>query len=57
MAYMISCLDKKCYDFSYFRPEKECPELPDPDNGQVHISGRHFQVSADMSRLRSVSIV
>ena len=31
-----------------FRPEKECPELPDPDNGQVHISGRHFQVSLDI---------
>ena len=28
-----------------FRPEKECPELPDPDNGQVHLTGRNFQVS------------
>ena len=28
------------------RPEKECPELPDPDNGQVHLSGRHFQDQA-----------
>ncbi len=27
------------------RPEKECPELPDPDNGQVHLTGRNFQVS------------
>ena len=27
-------------------PEKECPELPDPDNGQVHLSGRHFQDQA-----------
>lgn len=27
------------------RPEKECPELPDPDSGQVHLTGRNFQVS------------
>ena len=23
---------------------QECPELPDPPNGQVHLTGRHFQV-------------
>ena len=37
-----------CSDVSHdgmFRPEKECPELPDPDNGQVHLTGRNFQVS------------
>ena len=31
------------------RPEKECPELPDPDNGQVHLSGRNFQVFIHVS--------
>ena len=41
-----TCHDVRCHD-DMFRPEKECPELPDPDNGQVHISGRHFQVSLD----------
>ena len=29
---------------SCVRPEKECPELPDPHHGQVHLTGRHFQV-------------
>ena len=33
--------DIKC---SILRPEKECPELPDPSHGQVHLTGRHFQV-------------
>ena len=28
---------------SCIRPEKECPELPDPHHGQVHLTGRHFQ--------------
>ena len=32
---------------SCVRPEKECPELPDPDHGQVHLTGRHFQVEIE----------
>ena len=42
--------------FYIFRPEKECPELPDPDNGQVHISGRHFQVRANIIINSEVSL-
>ena len=34
-----------------FRPEKECPELPDPDNGQVHLTGRNFQVTDNVTFL------
>ena len=26
------------------RPERECPELADPEHGQVSYTGRHFQV-------------
>ena len=26
------------------RQERECPELADPDHGQVSYTGRHFQV-------------
>ena len=40
-----------------FRPEKECPELPDPDNGQVHLTGRNFQVSGIVTFLTSIIIV
>ena len=28
---------------------QECPELPDPPNGQVHLTGRHFQVLSQRS--------
>ena len=40
------CLCDGLCGLSCVRPEKECPELPDPDNGQVHLSGRHFQDQA-----------
>ena len=40
-----------------FRPEKECPELPDPDNGQVHLTGRNFQVSGIETFLSSMIIL
>ena len=40
-----------------FRPEKECPELPDPDNGQVHLTGRNFQVSDNVTFLTSMIIL
>ena len=38
------CLCDGLCGMSCIRPEKECPELPDPPNGQVHLTGRHFQV-------------
>ena len=38
------CLCDGLCGLSCIRPEKECPELPDPDNGQVTLGGRHFQV-------------
>ena len=38
------CLCDGVCGMSCIRPEKECPELPDPPNGQVHLTGRHFQV-------------
>ena len=31
-------------DMSPARPERECPELADPEHGQVSYTGRHFQV-------------
>merc|ERR1719204_1056990 len=37
------CLCDGICGMSCIRPEKECPELPDPPNGQVHLTGRHFQ--------------
>ena len=37
------CLCDDLCGMSCIRPEKECTELPDPPNGQVHLSGRHFQ--------------
>ena len=40
------CLCDGLCGLSCVRPEKECPELPDPDSGQVHLSGRHFQDQA-----------
>ena len=43
-----TCHDVRCHD-DMFRPEKECPELPDPDNGQVHLTGRNFQVSDNVN--------
>ena len=39
------CLCDGLCGLSCIRPEKECPELPDPENGQVTLDGRHFQVS------------
>ena len=39
------CLCDGLCGMSCIRPEKECPELPDPDSGQVTLGGRHFQVS------------
>jgi len=41
------CLCDDLCGMSCIRPEKECPELPDPPNGQVHLSGRHFQDQAE----------
>ena len=38
------CLCDSVCGLSCVRPEKECPELPDPEDGQVHLTGRHFQV-------------
>ena len=46
----VDCAKKENFFFNnkitndLSRPEKECPELPDPDNGQVHLTGRNFQV-------------
>ena len=34
------CLCDGICGLSCIRPEKECPELPDPPNGQVHLTGR-----------------
>ena len=39
------CLCDGLCGLSCIRPEKECPELPDPNQGQVTLDGRHFQVS------------
>lgn len=36
------CLCDGACGMSCIRPEKECPELPDPPHGQVHLTGRHF---------------
>ena len=41
------CLCDGLCGMSCVRPEKECPELPDPDHGQVHLTGRHFQVEIE----------
>ena len=38
------CLCDGLCGLSCIRPEKECPELPDPEQGQVQLDGRHFQV-------------
>ena len=38
------CLCDGLCGLSCIRPEKECPELPDPEHGQVTLGGRHFQV-------------
>ena len=38
------CLCDGLCGLSCIRPEKECPELPDPEHGQVQLDGRHFQV-------------
>ena len=40
------CLCDGLCGLSCIRPEKECPELPDPEQGQVQLDGRHFQVSS-----------
>ena len=40
------CLCDGLCGLSCIRPERECPELPDPANGQVSLTGRHFQDSA-----------
>ena len=40
------CLCDGLCGLSCIRPERECPELPDPPNGQVSLTGRHFQDSA-----------
>ena len=32
------------FNFDFYRPERECPELADPRHGQVSYTGRHFQV-------------
>ena len=37
------CLCDGVCGLSCVRPEKECPELPDPQHGQVHLTGRQFQ--------------
>ena len=34
------CLCDGVCGLSCIRPEKECPELPDPPHGQVHLTGR-----------------
>ena len=34
------CLCDGVCGMSCIRPEKECPELPDPPHGQVHLTGR-----------------
>ena len=36
------CLCDDVCGLSCVRPSKECPELPDPPHGQVHLTGRHF---------------
>ena len=46
------CLCDGVCGMSCIRPEKECPELPDPPNGQVHLTGRHFQVGYQESSSR-----
>ena len=51
------CLCDGLCGLSCVRPEKECPELPDPDNGQVHLSGRHFQDQAVYTCDRGYSMV
>jgi len=43
------CLCDGLCGLSCIRPEKECPELPDPVNGQVHLNGRQFQDEARYS--------
>ena len=55
------CLCDGVCGMSCIRPEKECPELPDPPNGQVHLTGRHFQVgyqesSSRLSRITRIVI-
>ena len=34
------CLCDGACGLSCIRPERECPELPDPPHGQVHLTGR-----------------
>ena len=34
------CLCDGACGMSCIRPERECPELPDPPHGQVHLTGR-----------------
>jgi hypothetical protein len=41
------------FDYLAPRPEKECHELPDPPNGQVHLTGRNFQVPILLSNVPS----
>merc|ERR1719192_2077422 len=43
------CLCDSLCGLSCIRPEKECPELPDPDHGQVTLQGRHFKDLATYS--------
>ena len=43
------CLCDGLCGLSCIRPERECPELADPANGQVSLSGRHFQDEASYS--------
>ena len=37
--------------FKFNFHEKECPELPDPDHGQVTLQGRHFKVYGKMTAI------
>ena len=50
------CLCDGVCGMSCVRPEKECPELPDPPNGQVHLTGRHFQVGVKSAPDRNAII-
>ena len=50
------CLCDSVCGLSCVRPEKECPELPDPEDGQVHLTGRHFQVRGPVVTVASVTV-
>ena len=51
------CLCDGLCGLSCIRPERECPELADPHNGQVSLTGRHFQDRASYSCHQGYTVV